>query len=198
MEEIINESNFWKENIVKIIGIGIAILTFITERVITYLREKRTTKYNWFLKVIVEPHLDLINEFYKTTDRELKNACEDLKSQESLNDLDYIVLKRSYCDTFKDRRKEFFNNFVSMVSAFDKGISTKVDTIINRLDDNYVTAIDFVNEDADSEGLLKEILNNKAALYQTLFLGISYNRKDKSLILIILFLIAIILILVIF
>ena len=174
MIEVINDPEFWEENIIKIAGIGFAIITFITERFITYFREKRSTKYSWFLKIIVEPHLEEIQEFYLETDKELREACKDLVDKnDTLNDTDYLVLARSYCDNFKDRRINFFNNFVSMISAFDPEISTKVDTIINKLDDDYVTAIDYVNENANPEGLRKEILNNKALLYQTLFKEIS-------------------------
>lgn len=198
MNEIISESSFWDKNIVKIIAIGIAVLTFIIERFITYFREKRTAKYNWFIKIIVEPYLDEITKFYKTTHEELKRDLQDLKANQDLSDIDYVVLSRGYCNSFKDRRKDFFNPFVSMVNAFDTNISTNVDNIINQLDDCYVTAIDFANVDADSKGLVNEIANNKALLYQTLFEGISYNRKDIASILIIILLLIIIVILLVF
>ena len=174
MWDIIDKADFWENNLVQAIGIGLALLIFILERWLNYRRERKSSKYQWFLDVIVKPHLDEIKIFYTETDKELREACRDLQAKsETLEELQYKILARKYCDSFKERRKNFFNNFVSMIGSFDKNMASKVETIINKLDDDFVTAIDFTNEDADPDGLMSEIFKNKANLYQTLFKNIS-------------------------
>lgn len=174
MFDFICEEDFLKNNFVKLIAIILGILTFTIERRLSFVKDKKTAKYDWFLKIIVQPNLSEIKKFYSDTHEELITAYKELlELSHSSSTEDYLVQCRKYCDTFKSNRRKFFNNFVSMVSAFDGQMALKVDEIINGLDDHYVTIIDFANADVDVEGMIGEIFANKALLYQTLFNDIS-------------------------
>lgn len=174
MFDFLSEDDFLKNNFVKLVAITLGILTFIIERRLSFIKDRKTAKYDWFLKIIVQPNLSEIKTFYSDTHKELDLAYNELLILSvSLPSEDYLVECRKYCDNFKSKRRKFFNNFVSMVGAFDKQMALKVDEIINGLDDHYVSVIDFANAEVDVEGMIGEIYTNKALLYQTLFNDIS-------------------------
>ena len=174
MFEFLCDPQYWEDHFIEMAAIILALCTFILERILNYKREKKNSKYDWFLKIIVEPNLDDIKEFYIKADNDLRIACKDLQNRESsLNDMEYAIQVRTYHNTFKTDRRKFFNNFVSMIGSFDKKMALKVDGIINELDDFYGTALDYANSDVNTEGMIADIFKNKADLYQTLFKRIS-------------------------
>jgi len=174
MFDFVCKPEFIKDNFIELVAIFLALITFITERTFNYFSEKRNSKYDWFLNIIVQPNLDDIDSFYVKTDKKLRRACKDLQERNSyLQDEDYIVEARKYCNKFKKDRRRFFNNFVSMIGSFDKEMALQVDEIINKLDDCFVSAIDYANADVDNDGMIDEVFRNKAELYQTLFKNVS-------------------------
>lgn len=175
MFDFIFEPKFIEKNFIEIVAISLAFFSFIIERRLNYLSEKKNSKYDWFLNIIVQPNLEKIDLFYVKTDKKLRIACDDLQSKNLiLGDEEYLVEARKYCNGFKKSRRKFFNNFVSMINAFDENMALQVEGIINKLDDCYVDAIDFANTaDVDNDGMIDEVFRNKAELYQTLFNKIS-------------------------
>lgn len=166
--EIIKETTFWSEYKIEIIGISIAFFTFVIERILAARREKKSDNYQWFLTIIVQPQLDDINSFYQQTFEQLDGACENLKCATVIN-IDYHIKKRVYCEEFKDRRRLFFNNFVSIVGSFDSKMAFEIERLINQLDDCYVRAIDFPNTKEIVDSTKHKIYENRANVYKTLF-----------------------------
>lgn len=167
---IVETKSFWNEHLFEILGLSLLIVTFIIERVLNYLREQKSDRFQWFVTIIVEPHLQEIKEFYEETELELRNSQNTFEANStSTNVNDYLIKKRIKIDTFKKRRKQFFNNFVAMVGSFDEEMALKVDEIINILDDCYVNAIDMEHSSVKHENFINKIYRNKADLYQTLF-----------------------------
>lgn len=174
MFDFVCKLSFVEDNFIEIVAIILALITFITERYFNAKGERKNSKYDWFLNIIVQPNLHDIDAFYVKTDNQLREACKDLQDRDStLQDEDYLVEARKYCNKFKKDRREFFNNFVSMIGAFDKDMALQVDEIINKLDDCYASAIDFANADVDNDGMIDDVFRNKAELYQTLFKNVS-------------------------
>lgn len=154
------------DSAIKIAALVLGLLTFITERIVSHRRNRANLKNEWLINMIIKPQLEKINLFYLNTDEELNLAIKDLLQIKGLvNNAVINSTKVKYTSEFKLRRKANFNDFVSMLAAFDPDLSSEIDSILNQLDDFYVNSIDNVDSTYNS----LRLYDNKSELYQILF-----------------------------
>lgn len=172
------DESFLLKNVVAIVGLILVIITFLWERYASAQRAKKNNKYNSFLNIIVQPNLPRIEKIYSSVETTLKNSIEELRKSE-LSDSEYFLLQREKMNEFKNEKRDYFNNFSSLVRAYDSRLANRIDETINELDDIYTQNLD---EELGSEGknfveISSEIYRNQTFLYAILFEEINMIEK---------------------
>ncbi|MDT0687665.1 hypothetical protein [Autumnicola psychrophila] len=165
------EGNFLEKNIVAIIGLLLVILTYLGERISSAKRAKKNNKYNWFLSIIIQPNLERIEKIYSSTEETLKKSINELRTSSSLPHDQYLLLQRKKMNQFKNEKRSYFNNFSSLVRAYDPNLANRIDEIINELDDIYTQNLDEgISDESKSFSVISsEIYRNQTTLYANLF-----------------------------
>lgn len=161
------------ENIINISGIALAIITFIIERVISSRNNRKTTKENWYLTIIVEPQLNNISEYYQKLIDSLKEIREDLDSKEiEFSYTEYLVYKAKKQEKVKKEREDLFYNFITLLKSFSVELSISIQNKLIVLDDICTHAIDGSTNDYKWE-----ILDNQGELFGLLYSVVSIDKK---------------------
>lgn len=154
------------DNWINTVGILLAILTFIIERYYTSKLNKKLTKENWYLTIIVQPKLEEINKYYNDLIQKIVATIEDLKVKSTTqNHNDYIIDKAIAQDKLKEHRNEFFDDFVTLIQSFDKALASKIQNTLLELDDYCTKVVDSEN----AKDFSRHVLENKSKLFALLY-----------------------------
>jgi hypothetical protein len=120
----------------------VVILTFIANAFITYKLRKSEVKRNWYLKVLIEPNLKILNQFYIDTVDLLNKSCEDLLKKKAIGHNEFIELKATKNGEFQELKRVYEFDFVDLISVSKKDIQTKLSESLRNLEDLYTNFID--------------------------------------------------------
>ena len=166
-----SQFSFWDARFITATGIIIGLITFMLERRSAKISKLKRIRESWFLTIIVQPNLLGIDNFYEDVIKNIKTSISTLKSNSNLQHNDYIVLESSEIVKFTEMRRQFMNNFVFLVRGHSKDLSTDLNEIINKLNDQYSNVLDSIdnNPAIDLNDVENNIWENKGFLIEELF-----------------------------
>lgn len=166
-----SQFSFWDTRFITAIGILIGFSTFIGERLIARNDKLKRIRESWFLTIIVQPNLEDIDKFYAEVINNMKISIITLKENIMIRHYDYIELESNEIVKFTEIRREFINNFVSLVKGHSTSLSQNLNQIINNLNDLYSVTLDVIDHNPliDSKDIENNILENKSLFIEELF-----------------------------
>lgn len=162
-----------------LISLFIAILVFRFEKkkdkefrendsLQTLEAKRKEIDRQWYLNVIVNPNLELVNSFFEET----KLMCvESTRLLDSLNGSkinDYKTTKAIRIKLFKDKLRTFEYDFIYIVKSYSNNLSEQLMDSNRELEDqvlNFIDNIINVEGKVDDEQLIQKISTSKAKFY---------------------------------
>lgn len=159
-------------NLIATIGLILTLLLFMFQNWRDRIAKKKAMKENWYLSIIVQPNLENINSFYRTIEDKLASNVRTLKATTNPNSI--IKKKIASNRDIQNEKKNFFNNFVTIVQAYDNNLANQIDEYLNNLDDYCTEVIDSFST-CQIENSKRRVHEFKAELTALLYNGISKN-----------------------
>lgn len=170
-------------DILTILGFIIAIWQF--NRQISKDRDNRykECKTNWFLNVIVLPHIDNINSFYKNLLDEINTVTEELIEIKNLPHNDYIEKRTELCAKQKKEIATFFDFLNHLINSYSSVLGKQVMDIRFNLEDSITKYIEKDIHSINDNGhrlIRVNITDNKQELLKTLYSELSVNQQKSQ------------------
>lgn len=154
-----------------LISSAIVIGIFIFDRKLGYNIRKKELNRNWYFKVLLEPKLEAIDDFFKDTEKHIRKTVKELdKINFDTHKEDYIKCQLNHIDDFKEIKRKFelevLKPIISRYKAINNEINNVIDNVINEFTEEVDTLL--INEFVFSD-FSKKLYENKVTLLDVLY-----------------------------
>ena len=157
----------------------ILILLFIIGRVIDSKLKGRETRNNWYMKVILEPSIQKLDDFYTDILKSINGSINTLSKAQAGNMSynDYLALKAKEIGNFQAIKRKFEFSFIDIVKVNCPEIADELsdnvrsieDTVTNHLDKQIMSIVQY-------DLVEIEINKTKPQLLKLLYEPLKYKR----------------------
>ena len=137
------ESDLVQKIFPTIVGSSIVVLLFIIGRLLDSTMKLREIKRNWYLKVIIDPNIKKLEDFYLDVFSTLKvsiSTLVQLKSTRNFNE--YIVDKSLEMGKFQTLKRKFELDFIALIQTNYPEISNELENLLRDLEDKVTSYLD--------------------------------------------------------
>lgn len=166
---IIETTPYWKE-LIPLISPLVVVALFVIDRFIGYKLRKKETDRTWYFKVLIEPGIAKITDFYKTTNLSYSTAAKNLETNKSIPHSDFIKLKSKEFFKFQDAKRELEAEIIQPIIARYQFIGNSLTLILQDLEDLYTNSLgDEKFNDDDIKDFHVSSFTNRATLLNHLY-----------------------------
>lgn len=165
------EASLFDKILPTIVASSIVVLLFILGRRLDNSIRYEEVKRNWYLKVVIDPNISKVEEFYKYILASINSSISilvDLKSTESFDN--YLLDKTKEIGKFQTIKRRFELEFIALVKTNYPEVSIEIEEILRNLEDKVTTCLD--NDHLSTEHFSKlesELSSTKYDLYRILY-----------------------------
>lgn len=158
-------------NILTILGMIFSFGTFVYQLHKTRIANKKNLRSKWYLEVIVEPNMEMINKFYQDIIVECDKAVSDLFSNFDNNVGAKELKDKVACVKrfIKNEIKSSLDHFTILLKASEPQVATKINNQLDSLVDTVTEAIDEYENFKDKPSSKSQILDNKQKFVAILY-----------------------------
>lgn len=164
-------------DIIALLAFAFAVYQF--KKQLAIAREDREVhqREEWFLQVIVLPHLKDIDKFYSDLITEMKNECDGLRNlnEELLRPEEITAIKANAIRDNQTMINKFFDELEPLVRAYDNNIGQSVADLTLALHDECTEILDDYSNDDRVDNIRSVLLSNKQRLLSLLGMAMSLN-----------------------
>ena len=164
-------------DIIALLAFAFAIYQF--RKQLALAREDRLLhqREEWFLQVIVLPHLEHIDAFYSSLIDDLGVACNGLRTVETelLRPEDFAAHRANAIQDNQTFINKFFDELEPLVRAYDNNLGQGVADLTLELQDIFGDILDNYNDDERVDNRRSVLLHNKQNLLSLLGRAMSLN-----------------------
>ena len=192
-DELSVTNDTFKTAIIPYLGAIAVFVSLIINNYVSSRFRKRDVQRNWYLKVLIEPNIKNIDEFYKDINLKFNESITSLDKNKNIASNKVLKLKISKIGAFQVLKRKFENSFIRLIalsykkypSSFleevvkailgdnreeEESISEELTKIVLDLEDFYTQSLDNYNSMTESvERFEKFLTSNKANLISILF-----------------------------
>lgn len=173
----LSAANTWHDWI-PLVSPFVVILLFIIDRILGFFLRKKEVERNWYLKVLVEPGIQRISEFYRTSTENYQQSAELLDSNKGQSHEEYNKLKSKEFGKFQALKRDLEIEVIYPIQIRYPDVGKQITEQLRNLEDNFTSSLDA--EKFNSSGI-KEF-HDFAANNRALFLDHLYDPLNKKFI----------------
>lgn len=164
-------------DIIAFATILIGIYQFNKQAKLSRKEKDLTQRETWFLNVIVEPQLPLLDEFYQALIKEISKQRNDLSScSQRLNNNTFLNKIAKYKRENKEKIAARFNHLEALVRSYSGSLAGKLSDYVILLQDICVDLLDRYSEQMNNEAIQIRILRHQQAVLSLLNKGLTINK----------------------
>jgi hypothetical protein len=148
----------------------IIILVFVLERFYHAKFTKAEIYRTWYLRVIIEPNLNNIENFFSSVIANYNESFDIIRTNTTLPHDEFLILKATEITKFQNIKNSFEFSFTILIANTYPQVGREIDKIIMEIQDSFTANINEIEQGFDNrENYSRSIVTYKAALLQTLF-----------------------------
>lgn len=159
-------------DVLALLGMVGSVVVFWWQLYKTREERRDNLRSTWFLEVIVQPNMAMINEFYdkviKDADEKVNQLSQKYNNGGAAKDLNMELAQ--YQRDLKNEIKFTLGHFQSLLKASEPKISNEIDCVLDDLVDISTKFLDGY-EDFDNVSIKVKALNNKQKFVSKLYSG---------------------------
>lgn len=163
-----------------LISVVLTLGIFIYDRLLAVRIRRVEVERNWYLKVLIEPNLDKISQFYISIEKIFNEAVETLNASKEIPHKEYTIAKRQQNEKFIDEKRSLQASLIFPLQPRYPLLSSKIDELFIDLYDEFTGRLDkeaFTDE--DSKEFYVKTQSNKSKLLNLLYLPLSKNTPKE-------------------
>lgn len=164
-----------------LIKVLVVLILFIIGRNFDAKIRKEQIIRNWYFKVIIEPNLNIVDDFLKNSLLSIQTSIDLLIKGSTKKTMDeYVNLKSTEISKFSSIKREFEFNFVEIIRANHNNIANEIVVLLQKLEDDIGNTFDNdkLNKE-DVELLEKKVRDFKTELFKVLYKPIIKPAGNK-------------------
>ncbi len=141
-------ASYWKE-LIPLVSPVVVIVLFIIDRLIGYKLRQKETDRSWYFKVLIEPGIEQITEFYRKVNTLYSDAAHNLDINKNISHDEFIKLKASEIFKFQEIKRELEAEIIRPIMSRYLFVGNSLTTVILNLEDLFTGYLDdekFTNE----------------------------------------------------
>lgn len=168
-----NGSDNLLRDFIAILTLILSFLAFAYELYKTRKANRQYLESTWYLKVIVEPNMDMINKFYQDIILECDKSVSTLFSdyENNMPTKEFKTKNATLKRKIKDEIKNSLDHFTTLLNVSEPGVTKKINNQLDQLVDIVTSNIDNYENWNNEMSSKSQILGNKqgfiSILYQT-------------------------------
>ena len=172
------EPSLWQKILPTLIGPSIVLFLFIVGRFLDSTIRLREVKRNWYLKVIIDPNISKLEEFYTnvlSTVRASISILVPLKSSKNFSE--YLTEKSLEIGKFQVIKRKFEIEFIALIQTNYPEISNELESLLRDLEDKITACLDKQDLDESHYSTLEiELSSTKYELLKILYKPLTLKR----------------------
>jgi len=164
-------------DIIALLAFAFAIYQFRKQLAIAREDREVHQREEWFLQVIVLPHLDHIDEFYSNLITEVAVECDGLRTLDTtlLQPEEIVAHKANAIRANQEIINKFFDELEPLVRAYDNNLGQSVADLTLELLDDCSEILDDYNNNERVDNIRSVLLRHKQRLLSLLGRAMSLN-----------------------
>lgn len=166
----IPESSSNLKELLPLVSPVIVIILFIIDRIIGFKLRRKEIERNWYLKVLIEPGISKISDFYKKSFEFYSSSANLLKASSTLSHADYNVLKAQEFSKFQSLKRELEAEVIFPIQIRYPDVGKNLTELLLNIEDTFTSSLD---REEFSEEKIKDfqiyIARNRAELLTCLY-----------------------------
>lgn len=164
-------------DVIALLAFAFAIYQFRKQLAIAREDRELHQREEWFLQVIVLPHLENIDEFYSDLINEVSNECGGLRNLNTtiLRQEDIVAHKANAIRDNQVMINKFFDELEPLVRAYDNNLGQSVADLTLELHDECSDILDDYTNNERVENIRSILLHHKQRLLSLLGRAMSLN-----------------------
>ena len=156
----------------------VVILLFILDRIIAAKIRQREIARNWYLKILIEPNLDLINAFYTSAYANLEAAVNELIASRNLGHTQFLALVTAKTGLFLADKRRFEFDFIYLVGSYNSTVALELNASLRLLEDIVNETLGATDHTSlDMTTIKNRIHTARAGFYSAIYKPITNNSK---------------------
>lgn len=142
----------WKDYL-PLISPVVIVLLFGIERYLSYKIRKREVERTWYYKVLIDPSLNKINDFFNQAQSIYSDSCSLLLASNQLPHDKYISLKSTQIGEFQKVKRAFDTDVITPINNRYPKVGMELQNRLLDLEDKFSNSIDnelFSQDDIDT------------------------------------------------
>jgi len=148
----------------------VVIFLFLIDRIIGFYLRKREIERNWYLKVLIEPGITKISDFYKKTNETYATSAELLQGNSSIAHEAYLSLKSKEIGKFQSYKRELEAEVILPIQMRYTKVGEHLTESLLNLEDCFTSSLDKgLFSEQDIKDFQSKIASNRAILLNQLY-----------------------------
>jgi hypothetical protein len=154
-----------------LISSAVVILIFIFDRVLGYNLRKIELNRSWYFKVLLEPKLKNIDDFFVDIEKQINISIIDLIAIDYDNDRNnYINSQLNHIESFKELKRKFELEVLKPILSRYTNINVELVDVVNNIENDFTIEVDnLLIKEFDLVEFTKKIFEHKAILLDILY-----------------------------
>jgi len=168
--QTVPESSSRLKDLLPLVSPIIVIILFIIDRVIGFRLRRKEVERNWYLKVLIEPGVSKISDFYKKSVEFYTASANTLGASSALPHANYNVLKAQEFSKFQSLKRELEAEVIFPIQMRYPVVGQKLTELLLDIEDTFTSSLD---REEFSEDKIKDFqiytATNRAELLNCLY-----------------------------
>jgi len=155
-----------------LISVVVTILLFTTDRLIGISIRRREARRTWYLKILIDPNIGKISEFFDKIGNAYEKASVALTGAQGTQN--YLTLKAKNFEIFIDLKRQLTAYLIQPLTVQYFPIAEALTNKLTELEDNYTQSLDSGLFTPDNINTFKiQAYNIKAEMLDILYIPIA-------------------------
>jgi len=149
----------------------VVVLIFIFGRYLDIKIRRKEINRNWYLKIIIEPNIQIVHSFLDSIFSSVKDSMEILISAKAVKTYEeYLGIKSKEIGKFQNIKRKFELDFISLIQITFPCIADELGEFLRTLEDETTLILDKEDlKEADLDLIENNIINFKSSLFYLLY-----------------------------
>lgn len=151
-----------------LVSVGVTLLLFTIDRIIAISIRRREVKRTWYLKVLIDPHINRISIFFDSVGDAYEKAATAIGG--ARGNTDFLQIKAINFEKYTDLKRELEAYLIRPLEPQYFEVAEKLTEELNNLQDIFTSSLD--NEQFSKDNITSfriQVYNIKAKLMDILY-----------------------------
>jgi hypothetical protein len=127
---------------IPLIGAAVVVATFIIHRIIEHLSKRKEIERNWYMKVLVEPSISKVHDFFTSVILSYKDASAKLLTFSNTDEAQFSKTLSTEFGKFQEIKRAFEGSHILPIQIIYEDVANRITDHLLHLEDRFTSSLD--------------------------------------------------------